>query len=39
MIPTDNHSSRDGARVRLVVLHTTEGARTVESFCTLSGDG
>ena len=32
MIPTDNHSSRSGARVRLVVLHTTEGARTVESL-------
>lgn len=32
MIPTDNHSSRGGARVRLVVLHTTEGARTVESL-------
>jgi hypothetical protein len=32
MIPTANHSSRNGARVRLVVLHTTEGARDVASL-------
>lgn len=32
MIPTDNHSSRGGARVRLVVLHTTEGARDVDDL-------
>lgn len=32
MIPTANHSSRHGARVRLVVLHTTEGARDVDSL-------
>lgn len=32
MIPTANHSSRMGARVRLVVLHTTEGARDVDSL-------
>lgn len=32
MIPTKNHSPRGAARVRLIVLHTTEGARTVESL-------
>lgn len=32
MIPTRNYSSRGGQRVRLVVLHTTEGARTVDSL-------
>jgi hypothetical protein len=32
VIPTDNHSSRGGERVRLVVLHTTEGARDVDSL-------
>lgn len=32
MIATQNYQSRRGARVRLVVLHTTEGARTVESL-------
>jgi peptidoglycan hydrolase-like protein with peptidoglycan-binding domain len=32
MIPSPNHSSRNGKRVRLVVVHTAEGARTVESL-------
>lgn len=32
MIPTDNYSSRLGERVRLVVLHTTDGARDVDSL-------
>lgn len=32
MIPTRNYSSRLGERVRLLTLHSTEGARTVESL-------
>jgi hypothetical protein len=32
MIPTRNFSSRGGQRVRLVTLHTTEGARDVDSL-------
>lgn len=32
MIPTDNHEPRNGARVRLVVLHTSEGATDVASL-------
>lgn len=32
MIPTKNFSSRLGERVRLLALHDTEGARTVESL-------
>lgn len=32
MIPSPNHSSRGNAKVRLVVVHTAEGARTVESL-------
>lgn len=32
MIPTSNHESRQGARVRLVVIHTTEGATDVGSL-------
>lgn len=31
-IPTRNYSSRGGAGVRLVVLHTAEGARTYQSL-------
>lgn len=32
MIPSPHHSGRGGARVRLVVVHTAEGARTVEAL-------
>lgn len=32
MIPSPFHSSRGGDRVRLIVVHTAEGARTVESL-------
>lgn len=32
LIPVDKFSSRRGQRVRLVVIHTSEGARTVESL-------
>lgn len=32
MIPTRNFGSRGGQRVRLVVIHTTEGARDVDSL-------
>lgn len=31
-IPSPNCSSRGGAKVRLIVLHTAEGARTIESL-------
>jgi hypothetical protein len=31
-IPSPNWSSRSGAAVRLIVLHTAEGARTIESL-------
>lgn len=31
-IPSPNFSSRGGAIVRMLVLHTTEGARTIESL-------
>lgn len=31
-IPSPNFSSRDGASVRLIVLHTAEGARTIEEL-------
>jgi peptidoglycan hydrolase-like protein with peptidoglycan-binding domain len=31
-IPSPNYSSRGGASVRLLVLHTAEGARTIESL-------
>jgi len=31
-IPSPNYSSRGGAGVRLIVLHTAEGARTIESL-------
>jgi hypothetical protein len=31
-IPSPNYSSRAGAAVRLIVLHTAEGARTIESL-------
>jgi hypothetical protein len=31
-IPSPNYSSRGGAKVRLIVLHTAEGARTIESL-------
>jgi hypothetical protein len=31
-IPSPNYSSRGGANVRLIVLHTAEGARTIESL-------
>lgn len=32
MIPSPNHSGRGGKQVRLIVIHTAEGARTVESL-------
>jgi len=32
VIPVDKYSSRLGERVRLAVIHTSEGARTVESL-------
>lgn len=32
MIPSPNHSSRGGQKVRLLVIHTAEGSRTVESL-------
>ena len=31
-IPSPNYSSRGGASIRLIVLHTAEGARTIESL-------
>jgi N-acetylmuramoyl-L-alanine amidase len=31
-IPSPNYSSRSGSGVRLIVLHTAEGARTIESL-------
>jgi hypothetical protein len=31
-MPSPNYSSRGGASVRLVVIHTAEGARTIESL-------
>lgn len=31
-IPSPNYSERGGASVRLIVLHTAEGARTIESL-------
>jgi hypothetical protein len=31
-IPSPNYSSRGGSPVRLIVLHTAEGARTIESL-------
>src|SRR5215469_2206581 len=31
-IPSPNYSSRGGAGVRLIVLHTAEGATTIESL-------
>src|SRR5215472_16064752 len=31
-IPSPNYSSRGGAAVRLIVLHTAEGARTIEEL-------
>jgi hypothetical protein len=31
-IPSPNYSSRGGASVRLIVIHTAEGARTIESL-------
>lgn len=31
-IPTQSYSSRGGSGVRLIVLHTAEGARTIESL-------
>lgn len=40
MIPVEKHSSRLGERVRLVVLHTSEGARTVDALAAfLRRDG
>jgi N-acetyl-anhydromuramyl-L-alanine amidase AmpD len=32
VIPSPNHESRNGAKVRLIVIHTAEGARTVASL-------
>jgi len=31
-MPSPNYSSRGGSAVRLIVVHTTEGARTIESL-------
>jgi hypothetical protein len=31
-MPSPNYSSRGGAKVRLIVLHTAEGSRTIESL-------
>ena len=31
-MPSPNYSSRGGSRVRLLVIHTTEGSRTIESL-------
>jgi hypothetical protein len=31
-IPSPNYSARGGAKVRLIVLHTAEGAQTIESL-------
>jgi hypothetical protein len=31
-MPSPNHSSRGGAAVRLIVVHTAEGSRTIESL-------
>src|SRR5262245_41455804 len=31
-MPSPNYSSRGGQRVRLIVLHTAEGATTIESL-------
>jgi hypothetical protein len=36
-IPSPNYSSRGGASVRLIVLHTAEGARTIESLGSFFG--
>lgn len=41
-LPSPNYSSRGGAGVRLIVIHTAEGARTIESlgsFFASSGSG
>src|SRR5262245_44525848 len=32
VIPSPNYSSRGGATVRLIVIHTAEGATTIESL-------
>ena len=31
-MPSPNYSSRGGARVRLIVVHTAEGALTIEAL-------
>lgn len=36
-IPSPNYSSRGGAKVRLIVLHTAEGARTYQSLGSFFG--
>jgi len=36
-IPSPNYSSRGGATVRLIVLHTAEGARTIEELGNFFG--
>jgi N-acetylmuramoyl-L-alanine amidase len=36
-MPSPNYSSRGGASVRLIVLHTTEGAQTIESLGSFFG--
>jgi|SRR5215471_1066254 len=36
-IPSPNYSSRSGATVRLIVLHTAEGARTIEELGNFFG--
>jgi len=37
-IPSPNYSSRGGAGIRLIVLHTAEGARTIESLGSFFGN-
>jgi len=36
--PSPNYSSRGGAAVRLIVLHTAEGSRTIESLGSFFGN-
>ena len=37
-IPSPNYSSRGGSKVRLIVLHTAEGATTIESLGSYFGN-
>ena len=34
-LPSPNYSGRGGSSVRLIVLHTTEGAQTYQSLVSL----